>query len=81
MALRTHLEVQQREDTRRDLAERMKFVPPDLRLGENLLLARRPEQNSARTKIRKVVQGEDCCCQRSHGGYQYRCVHFSGIRE
>ena len=32
----THLEVQQREDIRRDLAEGMKFLPPDLRVGENL---------------------------------------------
>ena len=35
LAARTHLEVPQREDTRRDLAERLKFVPPDLRAGEN----------------------------------------------
>ena len=35
LALRTHLEVQQREDIRRDLADRMKFVPPDLRQGEH----------------------------------------------
>ena len=34
--MRTRLEVQQREDIRRDLAERMKFVPPDLRAGENV---------------------------------------------
>ena len=34
LAMQTHLEVQQREDFRRDLAERMKFVPPDLRAGE-----------------------------------------------
>ena len=27
LALKTHLEVQQREDNHRDLAERMKFVP------------------------------------------------------
>ena len=31
-----HLEVQQREDIRRDLAERMKFVSPDLRAGEHV---------------------------------------------
>ena len=31
LPMRTHLEVQQREDIRRDLAERVKFVPPDLR--------------------------------------------------
>ena len=34
--MKTHLEVQQREDIRRDLAERMKFVPPDLRAGEHV---------------------------------------------
>ena len=34
--MQTHLGVQQREDIRRDLAERMKFVPPDLRVGESL---------------------------------------------
>ena len=36
LAMKTHLEVQQREDIRRDLAERMKFVPPDLRARENV---------------------------------------------
>ena len=36
LAMRTHLEVQQREDIRRDLAERMKFVPPYLRAGEHV---------------------------------------------
>ena len=36
LAVKTHLEVQQREDIRRDLAERMKFVPPDLREGEQV---------------------------------------------
>ena len=34
LAMKTHLEVQQREEIRRDLAERMKFAPPDLRVGE-----------------------------------------------
>ena len=36
LAMKTHLEVQQREDIRRDLAERTKFVPPDLRVGEQV---------------------------------------------
>ena len=36
LAMRTHLEVQQREDVRRDLAERVKFVPPDLRTREHV---------------------------------------------
>ena len=30
LAMQTHLGVQQQEDIRRDLAERMKFVPPAL---------------------------------------------------
>ena len=34
--MRTHLEVQQREDIHRDLAEWMKFVPPDLRAGKSV---------------------------------------------
>ena len=41
LAMKTHLEVQQREDIRRDLAERMKFVPPELRVRRtSVLLAR-----------------------------------------
>ena len=36
LATKTHFEIQQREDIRRDLAERMKFVPPDLRVGESV---------------------------------------------
>ena len=35
LTMQTHLEVQQREDIRRDLAERMKFVPPDF-VQENM---------------------------------------------
>ena len=34
LVMRTHLQVQQRKDIRRDLAERRKFVLPDLRGGE-----------------------------------------------
>ena len=36
LAMKAHLEVRQREDIRRDLAERMKFVSPDLRAGEHV---------------------------------------------
>ena len=36
MALKTHLEVQQRENICRDLAEIMKFVPLDFRVGESV---------------------------------------------
>ena len=57
LAMKTHLEVQQREDIRRDLAERMKFAPPDFRTGESVfLLARRAEQNSAWTEVWKMVE-------------------------
>ena len=36
LAMKTHLEVQQREGIRRDLAERMEFVVPDFRLGQQV---------------------------------------------
>ena len=36
LAFQKLLEVQQREDIRRNLAEGMKFVPPDLRVGEQV---------------------------------------------
>ena len=36
LAMKTHLEEQQREDIRRDLAEGVKFVPPDLRVREQV---------------------------------------------
>ena len=35
LAMKAHLEVRQREDIRRDRAERTNFVPPNLRVGEN----------------------------------------------
>ena len=71
LAMKTHLEAQQREDIRRDLAAGMKFVPPELRVRRtSVLLAERSEQNSARTKIWKMVEGGNHCCQRHHGGYQ-----------
>ena len=35
--MKTHLVVRQREDFRGDLTERMKCVPPDLRIGESVL--------------------------------------------
>ena len=38
LVMQTHLEIQQREDIRRYLAERMKFVPPGLRVGERVFL-------------------------------------------
>ena len=35
--MQTHLEIQQREDMRRDLAERMNFVSPEVQVGESVL--------------------------------------------
>ena len=40
LAMKTHLEVQQREDIRRDLAERMKSVPPDLSSKTNVFFGK-----------------------------------------
>ena len=54
--MKTHLQVQQREDTRRDLAKEMKFVPPDLRVGEQVFYWQEdPSKISARTNIWKMV--------------------------
>ena len=79
LAMKTHLEVQQREDIRRDVAERMKFVPPDLRVGEQVFYWQEDMSKiSARTAIWKMVEGDDYCCQRPHSSYQYWCFHFSG---
>ena len=36
LAMKTHLEVQQREDIRRDLASHLKFVPPNLIPGDRV---------------------------------------------
>ena len=48
LAMKTHLEVQQREDIRRDLAERMKFVPPDLRAGEKCFTGKKIRARSSK---------------------------------
>ena len=75
LAMKTHEEVQQREDIRRDLAEGMKFVPPDLGVEEQVFYSQESEQNSARTRIWKMVEGGNYCCQRPYGSW---CDHFSG---
>ena len=36
LAMKTHLEVQQREDIRRDLASNLRFVPPNLVQGDHV---------------------------------------------
>ena len=70
LAMKTRLEVQQGEDIRRDLAERMKFVPPDLRGRESVFYWQEdPIKIQKRTEVWKMVEGGDSCCQ--------GCVHFS----
>ena len=77
--MKTHFEIQQREDIRRDLAERMKFVPPDLRVGEQVFHWQEdPSKIQQGRKSGKMVEGGDYCGQRLHGGYQHWCFHFSG---
>ena len=49
--MKTHLEVQQREDIRRDLAERMKFVPPDLRARETVFTGKKIQAKSSKDEI------------------------------
>ena len=72
--MQTHLEVQQREDIRRDLAARMKFIPPDLRAGEHVYYWQEdPEQDPARTEIWKMVEGGNHRSQGLHSSCQYRC--------
>ena len=72
LAMKTHREVQQREDIRRDLAEQMKFVPPDLRAGEHVFYWQEdPSKIQQRRKSVKMIEGGNhcSCCQ-------YRCDHF-----
>ena len=56
----------------------MKFVPPDLRAGEEVLLTRRAEQDPTRTEIWKMVESGNHCSQGLDGWCQYRCDHISG---
>ena len=76
--MKTHLDVQQRADIRRDLAVRMKFVPPDLRAREHVLYwPRRSEQDPAKTEIWKKGEGGSHCNQGLHGCCQCKCDHIS----
>ena len=80
LAMRTHLEVQQREDIRRDLAERMNSVLPDLRAGEHVFYWQEDPS--------KILQGLKSgtglkvevirCSQGLHGTCQCWCDHISG---
>ena len=56
LAMKTHHEFQQREDIRRDLAERMKFAPPDLRIRETVFYW---QEDQIRAKFSKDGSLED----------------------
>ena len=79
LALQIHLEVQSREDIRRDLAERMQFLPPDLRAGEHVCYW--PEDPSKIHQGRisgKWLKVEIIAVKGIHGSCQHRCDHVSG---
>ena len=79
LAMKTHLEVQQREDIRRDLAERMKFVPPDLRVGKQMFCWREdPSKIQQGRQSGKWLKVEIIAVKGPHDCYQYWCLHFSG---
>ena len=63
LAMQTHLEIQQREDIRRDLAERVKFVLPDLRVGESVFYWQEdPSKIQQGRKSGKIFEGGDYSC-------------------
>ena len=70
LAMVTPLDVQQREDIRRDLAERMKFVPPDLRPGEMPSTGKKTRAKFSKGAIQEMVEGRGHNRQRSHGYHQ-----------
>ena len=75
LTMKTHLEIQQREDIRRDLAAWIKFVPPDFRTREHVFYWQEDPckiQQGRKSGIWSKVR--DSCCQWSHGGYQYWLV-------
>ena len=53
-AMKTHLEIQQREDIRRDLAKRMKCVPPDLRSGKHVFYWQEDPNKQVRPRFRQT---------------------------
>ena len=79
-AMRTHLEVQQLENIRRDLVERIKFVPDNLGVGESVFYwQEHPNKIQQGRKSGKWLKMErDYCCQGTQSSYQCWCIHFSG---
>ena len=79
LSMVTHLEVQQREDIRRDLVERMEFVPPDLRVGESVFTGKKIRAKFSKDGNVENVRRWRLLLSKTHGGYQYWCVHCSSI--
>ena len=78
LAMKTHLEVQQWENTRRDLAWKMKFVLPDLRVGDSVFCWQKdPSKIQQGRKSGKLLKVEIIAVKGHHGCYLYWCVHFS----
>ena len=79
LAMKTHLEVQQRPDIRRARAEWMKFVPPYLRVGESVSYWQEdPNKFQQGRKSRKWLKVEILAVKGSiHGCYLYWCIHLS----
>ena len=75
LAMKTHLEVQQREDIPRDLAERMCSFPLKGKL-QGVSLARGSEHNSARLKIWKRLKVEIIIVKVLMIGDQYWYLDF-----
>ena len=72
LAMKTHLEVQQREDIRRDLAERIKFVPPDLRAREHVFYWQEdPSKIQQGRKSGKLLKVEIIAVMGIHGSCQH----------
>ena len=79
LTVQTHLEVQQREDIRRDLAERMKFVPF---VQENTCFTgKKIRARSSKDENLEMFEGGNHCGQGPHGCCQYWCDHISGKHE
>ena len=75
LAMKTHLEVQQREDIRRYFAARTKFIPPDLRVGEEVFHWQEdPSKIQQGRKYGKWLKVEIIAVRELHGQYIY--FHF-----
>ena len=76
LSMKTHLAVQQRTDIRRDLAEGMKFVPLDLRVGEQVFHGQEdPSKIQLGRKSGKWLKVEIIAVKGPHGCCHYWYLH------